>query len=86
MENGKVPKGNWKTYAWIVYGPVKYLAEPLQRLHGIDSFFTKPDEEIYRNQNEYRFWLGMLNGKNQCDKATIDLTVPPEFVTGVALV
>lgn len=85
MESGKMPKGYSTTYVWIVYGPVKYLADPLQRLHGIDSFFTKPDEEIYRNQNEYRFWLGMRNGKNQCDEGTIDLPVPPELVTGVEL-
>ncbi len=85
MESGKVPKGYSATYVWIVYGPVKYLADPPQGLHGIDSFFTKPAEKIYRNQNEYRFWLGMLHGQAQSDNATIDLPVPSGFGTGVEL-
>lgn len=85
IESGKVPKGYSTTYIWMVHGPVNYLADPPSMLHGIDSFFTKPDEEIYHNQNEYRFWLGMLRGQAQSNDATIDLPVPPEFVTGVEL-
>ena len=85
MESGKVPNGCSATYIWIIHGPVNYLADPPPMLHSIESFFTKPDEEIYRNQNEYRFWLGMLDGQAQSDDATIDLPVPPEFVTGVEL-
>lgn len=85
MESGQVPKGDSHTYIWVVHGPVNYLADPPLMLHGINSFFTKPDEEIYRNQNEYRFWLGTFDGQAQPDHATIDLPVPPELVTGVEL-
>ena len=84
-ENAEVPEGDSfsRTYAWIVHGPVKYVAGPPQGLHGIEAFFTKPD--AYRSQNEYRFWIGMLGMPAQSDKATIDLPVPAELVTGVEL-
>ena len=84
-DNAEVPEGDSfsSTYVWIVHGPVKYVADPSERFHGIQDFFTKPD--IYRSQNEYRFWIGMNGMPAQSDNATIDLPVPPELVTGVEL-
>ena len=82
------PEGNsyrGRTCAWIVHGPVGYMEDTTPALHNIASIFTKPDEEIYRNQNEYRFWVGFANNPAQSDEASIDLPVPPEFVTHVKL-
>ena len=71
--------------AWIVHGPVEYLDDTITKSRTIESLFTKPNNEIYRNQNEYRFWVGFSNTPVQSDEATIDIPVPPEFVTAVEL-
>ena len=87
-ENTDPPEGNSygrRTCAWIVYGPVGYIEDTPPALHNIAAIFTKPDEEIYRKQNEYRFWVGFANNPAQSDEASIDLPVPPEFVTDVKL-
>ena len=86
-ESTEPPEGNsyWRACAWIVHGPVGYMDDTTPALHNIASLFTKPNEEIYRNQNEYRFWVGFANTPAQSDDASIDLQVPPEFVTGVKL-
>ena len=72
-----------RTYAWMVHGPVRYLPEVDMGLGGIASYFTKPD--IYRNQNEYRFWCGFSDTPAQSDKATISLPIPEGMATLVAL-
>ena len=69
--------------AWMVHGPVRYLPEADMGLGGIASYFTKPD--IYRNQNEYRFWLGFSRTPVQSDEATISLPIPEGMATAVAL-
>ncbi len=74
-----------RTYAWIVHGPVEYLPETDSALRRIKSLFTKPDVDIYRNQNEYRFWVGFNDTSVQSDKAEILLPVPEEIVTAVEL-
>ena len=74
-----------RTCAWIVHGPVEYLPETGGALPGIKSLFTKSDIDVYRNQNEYRFWLGFRNTPAQSDEAEILLPVPEEIVTAVAL-
>lgn len=71
--------------AWIVYGPVKYLADMSPKLHTIESLFTKPDDEIYRNQNEYRFWVGFSRTPVQSDDAAVTLPVPRESMIAVEL-
>ena len=73
------------TCAWIVHGPVEYLPETDAALRGIKSLFTKPDVDIYRNQNEYRFWVGFNNTPVQSDEAEILLPVPKEIVTAIEL-
>ena len=70
-------------YAWIVHGPVSYLQKGDMGIEGIESYFTKPD--IYRNQNEYRFWCGFSDTEVQSDKAEIFLPVPMEIVTAIEL-
>ena len=70
-------------YAWIVHGPVSYLQKGDMGIEGIESYFTKPD--IYRNQNEYRFWCGFSDTPDQSDKAEIFLPVPMEIVTAIEL-
>ena len=87
-ESTEPPEGNSygrRTRAWIVHDPVGYMEDTTPALHNVASIFTKPDEEIYRNQNEYRFWVGFANTPAQSDDASIDLPVPPEFVTDVKL-
>ena len=71
--------------AWIVHGPVKYVADTSPKFRTIESLFTKPDDEIYRNQGEYRFWVGFSHTQVQSDDASIDLPVPREGVTAVEL-
>ena len=87
VESADLPEGNVfsSACAWIVHGPVQYLEDTAPRLPGIESLFTKPNEEVYRNQNEYRFWVGFSDTPAQSDNATIDLPVYPEFVTGMDL-
>ena len=74
-----------RAYAWVVHGPIEYLPDPNSKYGAIESFFTKPDDAIYRQQNEYRFWVGFSGTPAQSHDATIILPVPPEFVTAVAL-
>ena len=72
-----------RTYAWIVHGPVRYLPDVDMGIRGIESYFTKPD--MYRAQNEYRFWVGFNDNPVQSEKAEILLTVPKEIVAAVEL-
>ena len=72
-----------RTYAWIVHGPVRYLSDVDMGIGGIESYFTKPD--VYRNQNEYRFWVGLNDNPVQSDEAEILLPVPMEIVTAAEL-
>ena len=88
VESTEPPEGNSygrRACAWIVHGPVGYMDDTTPALHNIASLFTKPNEEIYRTQNEYRFWVGFANTPAQSDDASIDLPVPSEFVTDVKL-
>lgn len=70
-------------YAWIVHGPVHYLPDADMRIEGIESYFTKPDS--YRDQNEYRFWVGFSNTPSQKDEAEILLPIPEGIAALVAL-
>ena len=72
-----------RTYAWIVHGPVRYLSDVDMGIGGIESYFTNPD--VYRNQNEYRFWVGLNNNPVQSDEAEILLPVPMKMVTAAKL-
>ena len=74
-----------RTYAWIVHGPVEYLPETDVALRRIKSLFTKPDVDIYRNQNEYRFWIGFNDTPAQSNEAQILLPIPKEIVTAIEL-
>ena len=88
VESTEPPEGNsygMRACAWIVHGPVGYMDDTTPALHNIASIFTKPDEDIYRNQNEYRFWVGFTNTPAQSDDASIDLPVSRELVTDVKL-
>ena len=71
--------------AWIVHGPVQYLQDTSPKLQAIESLFTKPYDDIYRNQNEYRFWVGFSNTPVQSDEATVSLPVPKDSATVVEL-
>ena len=75
----------YPTYAWIVHGPVLYLRDAETGIEGIKSYFTKPDNDIYRHQNEYRFWIGFENTPAQSDEAAILLPIPEDIATVVAL-
>lgn len=61
--------------AWIVHGPVNYEVSNESIPPTISSLFTKPDKEVYRIQDEYRFWVGFSNTPVQADEATIALSV-----------
>lgn len=67
--------------AWIVHGPVQYLQDASSALATVGSLFSKADVEIYRNQREYRFWVGFSNTPVQSDEATISLPLPEDFAT-----
>lgn len=87
-KNTEPPAGNShgkRACAWIVHGPVRYVDDTTPALHNIASLFTKSDDTIYRDQNEYRFWMGFANTPAQSDDASIDLPFPPEFVTDAEL-
>ena len=71
--------------AWIVHGPVQYLHGPDSVLATVGSLFSKADVEVYRNQREYRFWVGFSNTPVQSDEATISLPLPEDFATVVEL-
>ena len=71
------------TYAWIVHGPVRYLPDVGVGIQGIESYFTKPD--MYRNQNEYRFWVGFNDTPSQKDEATISISIPNGIASAIAL-
>ena len=71
--------------AWIVYGPVQYLPDTGPVLATVGSLFSKAEVEIYRNQREYRFWVGFSNTPVQSDEATISLPLPDNFATLVEL-
>ena len=84
LESAKPPEGQLmeaSAAAWIVHGPVQYLKETNPMLQGIESLFSKTDHAIYRNQGEYRFWVGFSNTPVQSDEATISLPVPEHFAT-----
>ena len=72
-----------RVYAWIVHGPVRYLPDVDMMINGIESYFTKPDR--YRDQNEYRFWIGFSDTPSQNDQATVSLSIPDGMATAVAL-
>ena len=72
-----------RAHAWMVHGPVRYLPDMDMRIKGIESYFTKPD--LYRNQNEYRFWLGFSNTPSQKDEAELLIFIPDGMATVVAL-
>ena len=71
------------TYAWIVHGPVRYLPDVGVGIQGIESYFTKPD--MYRNQNEYRFWVGFNDTPSQKDEAKISISIPNGIASAIAL-
>ena len=71
------------TYAWIVHGPVRYLPDLGMGIQGIESYFTKPD--MYRNQNEYRFWVGFNDTPSQKHEATISISIPNGIASAIAL-
>ena len=88
MLNVVEPQGqdpDQRTCAWIVHGPVEYLPETDVASRGIKSLFTKPDVDVYRNQNEYRFWVGFNGTPVQSDAAEIRLSMPKEVVTAMEL-
>ena len=87
LENAEPTEDNSfaRAHAWIVHGPVRYLADTSPKFRTIESLFTKPDDEIYRNQNEYRFWVGFSGTPVQSDNAAITLPVPGESVIAVEL-
>ena len=72
-----------RAYAWMVHGPVRYLPDVDMRIQGIESYFTKPDS--YRNQNEYRFWVGFSDTPSQEDEAQMLIGIPDGMATIVAL-
>ena len=72
-----------RTYAWIVHGPVRYLPDVDMGIQGIKSYFTKPD--MYRNQNEYRFWVGFSNTPSQKDEAELLISIPNGMASAIAL-
>ena len=72
-----------RAYAWMVHGPVHYMPDVDMRIEGIESYFTKPDS--YRNQNEYRFWVGFSNTPSQKDEAELLISIPDGMATVVAL-
>ena len=72
-----------KAYAWMVHGPVRYLPDVDLRIAGIESYFTKPDS--YRNQNEYRFWVGFSDTPSQEDEPHMLIGIPDGMATIVAL-
>ena len=72
-----------RAYAWMVHGPVRYLPEVDMRIEGIESYFTKPDS--YRNQNEYRIWVGFSDTPSQNDEAQMLVGIPDGMATVVAL-
>ena len=87
LENAQPAEGKSfaGTCAWIVHGPVQYLRDSSPTLRRIESLFTKTDDEVYRNQNEYRFWVGFSNTPVQSDEATLSLPLPKDFATLVEL-
>ena len=87
LENAEPAEGNSfaRARAWIVHGPVKYFADTSPNSRTIESLFTKPDDEIYRNQTEYRFWVGFSGTPVQFDDAVIALPAPRESVIAVEL-
>ena len=72
-----------ETFAWIVHGPVRYLPDVDIRIQGIESYFTKPD--MYRDQNEYRFWVGFNHTPSQKDEAELLISIPDGMASGIAL-
>lgn len=72
-----------RAYAWMVHGPVRYLPEAGMGVGGIESYFTKPDS--YRDQNEYRFWVGFRDTPSQKDEAEMLISIPDGMATAVAL-
>ena len=72
-----------RTYAWIVHGPVRYLPDVDMGMKGIESYFTKPD--MYRNQNEYRFWVGLNDNPSQKDEAELLISILNGMASGIAL-
>ena len=86
MLNAEEPNGEEsfaRTYAWIVHGPVRYLPDMDMDMKGIESYFTKPD--MYRNQNEYRFWVGLKDNPSQKDEAEVLISIPNGMASGIAL-
>ena len=72
-----------RTYAWIVHGPVRYSPDADMGVQGIESYFTKPD--TYRDQNEYRFWVGLKDNPSQKDEAELLVFIPEGMATAIAL-
>ena len=72
-----------RTYAWIVHGPVRYLPDVDMGIQGIKSYFTKPD--MYRNQNEYRFWVGLKDNPSQKDEVELLISIPNGMASAIAL-
>ena len=72
-----------RTYAWVVHGPVRYLSEVDMGIQRIESYFTKPD--TYREQNEYRFWVGLMDNPPQKDEATLLISIPNGMATAIEL-
>ena len=70
---------------WIVLGPVQYLQYTGTVLATAGTLFSKADDEIYRKQRAYRFWIGFCNAHVQSDEATISLSLPTDFATVVEL-
>ncbi len=88
MLNGEEPAEEGSlahAYAWIVHGPVNYSNNRDFIPPRIESLFTKPDEDIYRVQEEYRYWVGFSDTPAQSDEATIRLPIPPEMSTAIEL-
>ena len=87
LENAEPAEGDSfaRACAWIVHGPVKYFADTSPNFRTIESLFMKPNDDIYRNQNEYRFWVGFSDTPVQSDDAAIALPVPRELATAVDL-
>ncbi len=71
------------TYAWIVHGPVRYLPDVDMGIQGIKSYFTKPD--MYRNQNEYRFWVGLKDNPSRKNEAELLIPIPNGMASAIAL-
>lgn len=66
-------------YAWMVHGPVRYVPDVDIGVKGIECYFTKPDK--YRNQNEYRFWVGFRDNPPQKDEAELLVFIPDGMAT-----